>query len=449
MKKAVKTTLAVAAGAVAIAGVVTLPNIVSAWGDNTPGDKGRPSYSLEQVNKGALGNSIVFNSITIADTDYAYYKDAFGKDLPKGTITHEKNFVGARENTGINAGADNVWNGNEITVEDGKEYLVRLYVHNNNPNGWDGVAENTKVAFNVPAQTSELVKQDDGTMKQQVQINGYISSSNATPSEYWDYVNFQSDQAFHLDYVYGSALLENNGKAAGKLSDDIVNAKSGGVLIGYDTLDGRVPGCYGFANFITIKVKAVFDYDFKVEKKVRLTNSADKTWKESVEAKIGDKVDFQIQYRNTSDKNQYGVAIKDTLPANLRLVPDSIKIKNGAHPKGDKVLGDSLFTASLAVGDYAPNANVYLMFTAEVVDDNLACGKNTLINWAQAGVGDTTLQDWARVTLNKECAATTTPGETPTALPTTGPEAIAGGVIAAGATVTAAGYYIASRRQLR
>lgn len=448
MKQATKTTLAVAAGAVAIAGVVTLPNLVSAWGDNTPGDKGRPSYSLEQVNKGELGNKIVFNSITIADTDYAYYKNTFGKDLPVGTITHEKNFVGARENTGVNAGAENVWNGNEITVEDGKEYLVRLYVHNNNPNGWDGVAENTKVAFNVPAQTSELVKQDDGTMKQQVQVNGYISSSNATPSEYWDYVNFQSDQAFHLDYVYGSALLENNGKAAGALSDNIVNAKDGGVLIGYDTLDGRVPGCYGFANFITIKVKAVFDYDFKVEKKVRLTDSADKTWKESVEAKIGDKVDFQIQYRNTSDKDQYGVAIKDTLPTNLRLVPGSIKIKNSTHPKGDKVLGDSLFTASLAVGDYAPNANVYLMFTAEVVDNNLACGKNTLINWAQAGVGDTTLQDWARVTLNKECASTDQ-GETPTALPTTGPEAIAGGVIAAGATVTAAGYYIASRRQLR
>lgn len=364
--------------------MILCPITVSAWGDNTPGDAGRPSYSLEQVNKGELGNKIVFNSITIADTDYAYYKNTFGKDLPVGTITHEKNFVGARENTGVNAGAENVWNGNEITVEDGKEYLVRLYVHNNNPNGWDGVAENTKVAFNVPTNSSK-----------QIQVNGFIESSNATPSGYWDYVNFQSDQAFHLDYVYGSALLENNGKAAGKLSDDIVNAKNDGVLIGYDALDGKIPGGFDYAGFISIRVRAVFDYNFTVEAKTRL--NGDTEWKETVEAKIGDKVDFQIQYRNTSDKDQYGVAIKDTLPTNLRLVPGSIKIKNSTHPKGDKVLGDSLFTASLAVGDYAPNANVYLMFTAEVVDDNLQQGSNLIKNVVLVGVGDTTMKSSVEV----------------------------------------------------
>ena len=37
----------------------------------------------------------------------------------------------------------------------------------------------------------------------------------------------------------------------------------------------------------------------------------------------------------------------------------------------------------------------------------------------------------------------------PSKLPTTGPEAIAGGIIATGSIATAAGYYIASRRQLR
>ena len=55
--------------------------------------------------------------------------------ISDSVIGDEKNFVGAREDTGVNAGASNVWDGNEISVTPGKTYLIRLYVHNNNPNG--------------------------------------------------------------------------------------------------------------------------------------------------------------------------------------------------------------------------------------------------------------------------------------------------------------------------
>ena len=43
MKNAVKTTLAVVAGATAVAGVASIPAIVSAWGDSAGG---RPTYSV-------------------------------------------------------------------------------------------------------------------------------------------------------------------------------------------------------------------------------------------------------------------------------------------------------------------------------------------------------------------------------------------------------------------
>ena len=261
MKKAVKTTLAVAASAAAVAGVASIPAIVSAWGDN---GGMRPSYSVQEINEKAdtFGSTPFFNSIEIKDSDYAWYQENFGEELSKGNLRYEKNFVGARENTGVNAGPANVWDGNNIDAEDGKTYLVRLYAHNNNPNGWDGVAEDTTVRFqdaNMVASTLETVELEDengyktGETKQmqQVQINGFISSSNATPSEYWDYVNFNAEIPFHLEYVYGSALLENNGAAGGsQLSDDIIND---GTLIGYDALDGRVPGCYQYANYVSIQ----------------------------------------------------------------------------------------------------------------------------------------------------------------------------------------------------
>ncbi len=246
-----------------------------AWGDS---NGGRPSYSLQEVNEGKLGNNIVFNSITIAESDYAWYREHYGKEMPVGTITHEKNYVGAREDTGKNEGAYNVWQGNDIKVEDGKTYIVRLYVHNNNPNGLDAIARNTKVYFNIPTESA-----------MQVKVNGYIHADNANPTDYIDYINFNSDHAFHLEYVYGSALIESNGKVGGStLNDNIVSPSTGGVLIGYDALDGNVPGCYQYSSYITIKVKAVYDNEFYVENKVRLADlNSDPSWKNEVDANIG------------------------------------------------------------------------------------------------------------------------------------------------------------------
>ena len=42
------------------------------------------------------------------------------------------------------------------------------------------------------------------------------------------------------------------------------------------------------------------------------------------------------------------------------------------------------------------------MFTAEVVDDSLACGQNTLINKGQAYVNDKLLEDRATVIIYKD-----------------------------------------------
>lgn len=434
MNKAVKSTLAIAASAVAMASVAT-PSLVSAWGDSAGG---RKSYTVDEINSlsanGQWGNKIVFNSIS------------------DSVIGDEKNFVAAREYNGPNlTNAVNTWKANDITVKDGQEYIIRLYVHNNNPNGTAGVSRNTRVAFDIPEQTST-----------KIQVNGFIFSDNATPDTYWDYVNFNSDQPFHLDYVYGSALLENNGVAASKydanglkiveesgakLGDEIVTkaASQHGVQIGYNALNGEVPGCYTYANYVTIRVKAVFDTDYTIEKKVRLVG--DKTWGTSVDAKVGDKVEFQIQYINKDSQGRAhtNVMIKDLLPKNLQYVPGTTKLYNGNHPNGATYTTETLMTTGINIGNYNKGANAYVRFTAVVVDENLQCGYNTLVNWAQAGVGEKTIQDYATVVLNKtEGCEKTTPE-----LPNTGPEAITGSVVAAGTIVTAAGYFIASRRSLR
>lgn len=359
------------------------PMDVSAWSDN---GGGRPSYTQEEITslnaEGKWNNKIVFNSIS------------------NSSVGDEKNFVGARACKLVGSAYDcggatdtTVWNANEIKVEDGKTYIVRAYVHNNNPNGYKGVAKDTKVSFNVPV-----------TSAKEIEISGHISSSNATPTHYEDDVVLKSDTPFHLEYVYGSALLENQKVAKGglTLSDEIVNAKDGGVLIGYDSLNGEVPGCYKYDNFVTIQVKVVYDYNFTVEQQVRRVGDTDKTWKDAVDVKVGDKVEFQIQYKNTSDSRQETVAIKETLPENLRYIPGSTYLKNASHPKGDLITEDYLVTTGMRIGNYGAGANAYIKFTAEVVDEELEYGKNTLISWGQAGANGTTRCDSASVTLTKK-----------------------------------------------
>lgn len=386
MKKAVK--IAAISTALVAAGVVSTA-IVSAWGDNT---NGRKTYTLAEINDGKLGDKIVFNSI----------KD---DTLPKGNIKDERNFVAARDASTGNKGVDNVWQNNEITVEEGKTYIVRLYVHNNNPKGEKAVAKDVSVNFSLGTVVSK-----------EQRVDGYINSSNATPSKYWDDVVFKSadGRKFYLDYVEGSALLENNGvgKKPGKtLSDSVVN---GGTKIGYNALDGKVPGCYQFANYITIEVKPVFE-NTSIEKTVR--KLTDTKFSEEVNAKVGETVEYQIHYKNLNASEVKDVIIKDSLPTNMELVKGSTKLYNSNYKNGATVNNDSIVTDGINIGNYKVNGSAYVRFQAKVVDKDLKCGKNRLINWGKAdalvGVSTTVkafaVQDSADVYVEKDCPKEETP----------------------------------------
>jgi hypothetical protein len=185
------------------------------------------SYTLDQVNAGALGDEIVFNSIS------------------DSVIGDEKNFVGARLDDG-NHGAKNVWNGNVLEVTPGNTYLIRLYGHNNSPLGYGAVAKGVNAQFIVPTGAGRSVV-----------VHGLLRSDNADPQEYWDGVVLTCDTRFHLEVVEGSPLIENNGAVGGStLPMQVVN---GWTRIGYDDLDGNIPGCYQYAFYLSIKVRVVAD----------------------------------------------------------------------------------------------------------------------------------------------------------------------------------------------
>ena len=433
MGKIFKTALGVSAAAVIMAGTLT-PVLVNAWGDSA---NGRPSYTLDQINKGDLGDKITFNSIS------------------NGRIGNEKNFVGARA-TGSSA---NTWNEDTVNVKDGETYTIRLFVHNNSPKGMDAVAKGVKATFSIPT-----------TVSKSQTIVGYLDSSNADPGRIWDEVKLNASEDVYLEYVDGSARFVNN-KGTFKLPNEVITS---GATLGYTSMNGEIPGCYEYSGDVMIDVKVHSSVAAKVSKQVRIKGT--KTWSESVNAKVGDEVEYQIEYVNLLAEQVKDVMIRDTLPNNVEYVNDSTYLYNSNYKDGVLLKDNTIATSGINIGTYNAKGNAYVRFTGKVVDKSMACGPNQLVNWASATVSSSSVKnavykDDASVMVTKDdeiCKTTPENPDEPTPTPdtpkyevvnsddpgtpstivSTGPETIVTGAIGAGSVVTTLGYYVASRKKL-
>lgn len=415
MNKIYKTILGVSAAAVVLAGTLT-PVLVNAWGDSA---NGRPSYTLDQINKGELGDTITFNSIS------------------NGKIGDEKNFVGAK----VSGAKVDTWNANTINVKDGETYTIRLFVHNNSPKGMDAIAKGVKATFSIPT-----------TVAKSQTIVGYLDSSNANPARYWDEVTLVSDENVYLEYVEGSAKYNNN-KGTFSLPNEVITS---GATLGFDKMNGEIPGCYEYSGVVTIDVKVHSSVAAKLSKKVRIKGT--KEWAESVEAKVGDEVEYQIEYTNLLTEQVNNVMIRDILPTNVEYVQNSTYLYNSNYQNGTLLKDNTLTTSGINIGSYNAKGNAYVRFTGKVVDKTLACGKNQLVNWASSTVDGAVSKDDASVMVTKDgdiCKdkpvnPTPTPDNpgTPTTIVSTGAGTIVTGAVGAGSVVTMLGYYIASRKKL-
>ena len=409
MNKIYKTILS-ASAAMVVAGVSMTPANVLAWGDSA---NGRKTYTLEQINAGALGNTITLNSIT------------------NGKIGDERNFVGAK----VSSAKTDTWNADSIAVKDGETYTIRLYVHNNSPKGKDGVAEKVSASFSLPT-----------TVAKEQTVIGYLNSLNAAPQRIWDEVKLTSDKDFYIEYVEGSAKYTNSKMGTVALSDSVITS---GSALGYEALDGKIPGCYEYDGQVTIQVKVHTSVTSKLAKTVRIKGT--KGWNESVNAKVGDEVEYQIEYQNLTASQVDNVMIRDILPTNMEYVKGSTMLYNSNYQTGVKVNEDTVATTGINIGSYAAKGNAYVRFTAKVVSKSLACGSNQLVNWAQATVNSVVFKDDASVFVERNDESCKTPKEepkTPEKIVDTGAGEIAGAAIGAGAMTTAFGYFIASRKKL-
>ena len=156
--------------------------------------------------------------------------------------------------------------------------------------------------------------------------------------------------------------------------------------------------------------------DFRVTQKIRLVG--DKKWHNYVDVEIGDHIEIQTQYKNVSSPGivHKNVAMKAILPRNLRYVPGSGLIFTAKWPEGKPLERDTIAEGGVGIGTYSRNANAYVRFEAEVIDEALADGVTGLVSWVQVRVDRVTLQDHASIRVCKNC-------ERPTDSETVPPEA--------------------------
>lgn len=352
-----------------------LPAGVFAWGPE------RNTYTTEKP-----ADRVTFNSIT--------NNPAHGD---------ERNFLRVKE-----AGANNATYSDEVSLNAGKEYTVYLYYHNNaaaqlNASGV-GVAKDAFARAEMPA----IVKNGTTPTKGM----GYVGASNATPQQVYDDISFKNTTGgdIALRYVGGSTTIHNFGTTNGATMPDTI-LTGNGVKLGYNALDGTLNGCNEFAGYITFRVKAD-QPNFDFSKQVRKSGTS--AWQESAAVKAGDRVEYLLSYKNTGTTEQKDVVLKDVLPKGLTYVSGTAKLANASSPNG-RTIGDGIGAGGVNIGNYAPGANAFLTFTAQVAkSSDLACGTSRLTNTAASETNNGNKQDTAEVVITQTCA----PNECKPGIPT-------------------------------
>lgn len=249
-----------------------------------------------------------------------------------------------------------------VAVQPGKEYWVRTFVHNNanqSTNNEDGVAKDVHVKLLLPEEVGNGVD-----------VMTHITSSNAKQDKIWDTGTLvNNSQKFSVNYVPGSAKIYNQAHINGMaLNDDIMNAPKG-AKIGYQNMDGNLPGCFEFSAYVYVKVKIAAP-QIKFDKKVRLEGQGPADWKSEIHAKRGDRVEYVLDFKNTGSAVARNLILEDQLPSNVELVPGSVEWVDSNRPNGTPVTDSYLFDKGrgFGVGNYGVNGGGYIYFDAKVKD---------------------------------------------------------------------------------
>lgn len=375
----------------------------------------RTTYTMEKP-----ADKVTFNSIT-----------------NNNVLGDERNFVRVAE-----VGQKDVFK-DEIKIVPGKEYEIYIGYHNNAATslnslpGAPGMALDVRISSQFPSTVSASKKG---------KVSAIISSTNASPKEVWDEAYFTTDSTSDvvLRYVNNSATIYNGGKLNGtKLSENLFSEK--GLYIGYNELNGYLPGCAEYSGHIIYRVRAE-----QVGAKVSKSASLDGTnFFKVVNPKPGDTVTYKIEFSNIGTTDLTNVTFHDKLPQGVTLINGSTILTNNANPNGVKMV-DLIGQNGFNTGLYGQGATATLIYKVKVNEDIVAngvCGKNSFTNTIFVDHDAGEVKDSATIEVERTCTNDEEPG-TPPELPKTGPGEVALAVIAATCVIVGIVYWYRSQKEV-
>jgi uncharacterized repeat protein (TIGR01451 family) len=377
----------------------------------------------------------------------------------------ERNFVALRENDG-STDANKQWY-DDLEIIPGKEYIVRMYVHNNSLDLDATVAKNVRAKVNVPTTTGK-----ENT------ISGFLNWDNSgLANGIWDSAKLHSDQNFTLAYKQGSAKWWGNvdpktgqlNPSSGKtLATDANGSGSNDLVENVGENLGNVRGCFYYSGYVTFVVTPQFATSVTVNTLVRKEGADVTSYAKNYNANPGDTVQFQIEATNASQAQINNMIVRAVMGTGLTYVPGTTEFSDSTTSWKwvSNASNNLVATSGNNYGKYAASGNVFVRFKAKVAaKKDLPCGTNQLRMAGQATDFDAkpsyTAESIATVTATGEtCQNNPDPSkpdsgnedkkDTTTVVKEyakAGPESVIAPILGAGSLATAAAYYVISRKQ--
>lgn len=389
------------------------------------GPENRPTYTMNSP-----APSVTFNSIT----DSKDWGD-------------ERNFLVIKDVTNEYKGADSlhtIAKGGGFTdkavLADQHYYMVKAFVHNNAAANLNLASNDTKIKINI-----------NDSKKPVFDIQATISSSNCgadnkgnngKPCSVWDDVfiepaanNNTKQDSYDLTYLIDTSRYFNNKQDFTTngflLSNDIHSRAGDGALLGYEKMDGRLPGCFDYSGYVIsllqakivqpempdfILTKTAKVVDNSSSKKNGFSDSDSSTVKlddntpKVVVAKAGDTIEYEVRYKNSSKSQQNNIVAHDYLPNNMVYEENSANVINGSHPDGVKLDDKSQVSfikengKFVNIGNYKSGSEATIRYRAKLpTEDKLKCGENRFENTIMLGTNDVRKVATSIVAVVKKC----------------------------------------------
>ena len=225
-----------------------------------------------------------------------------------------------------------------------------------------------------------------------------------------------------LEYIPGSTLLYNTNAKEGKTIEDSILGE--GVNIGSYNVNGDAylrfrckiiaAGRKEYGGNIKVSGNMFDGKDYqadwasiytknseiKINQTAKLKDSEGQRVR-SLDAKVGDVIEFCIEYANNSAETVDNVVVRVSLPNNMEYVPGSMRLINKKFLDGASTQDDTIVTDGINIGNYESGEKALIKYSAVVVDKDLVEGTNRLINWAKISAGGVANLDYADVYVAK------------------------------------------------